>query len=277
MKQNFLLTVLFCQSLLCSGQGVVVRPSSQENLNSNMTKISDIRLITDFSQLRIGDWVTSEGKFSYEKIPGINYAGVIFSLSPTKLDAQKGWTHGYIVALEDAKRGRCLWGPKSDVQEIPNMDYPDMHNLINDRNGYSYSNCSSIKASSNNAFSYARSYPKRLPSSFSGWFLPSVGQWIDIIRNLGKSNVQEVLRNQSNGYTIAQFDVSYALANLKQYGFKSDDYSSYWTANECIYVKGYKQEGWVIWLTDNYDSSSSYLYTLVKETTRMGVRAIAAF
>lgn len=263
-------------SLQVFPQGKISRPNRNSSIVRTTSK-SDSRLFTDLSKVQIGDWMMSDGRFSHEKISGIDYAGVVYSLSPSKADAQRGWIHGYIVALKDAKRGRCPWGPESDVGDIPNRDYPEMQELINDRNGFLYSKCATIKSSTKNAFYYARNYPKHLPTSFSGWFLPSVGQWVEIIKNLGKVPVKVVVKNQSTGYKEAQFDVASALSNLKRYGFKEDDYSCYWTANEKNKLEGFKQECWVIWLTSTYNYSYSHLYTLVKETTRMGVRAVAAF
>lgn len=271
---TLLLLVLLC-SLESFGQGQITRPINRQTNITEENITSDARLLSDLSGIKIGDWVTSDGRYSHEKIKGINYVGVVYSLSPTKADAQKGYTHGYIVALDDARRGKCAWGPRVDVKEIPNRDYPEMHNLLSDRNGLTYSKSSTIKSSSNNAFSYAQNYNKRIPKSFSGWFLPSVGQWIEIIENLGKVKVKEVVRNQSNGYTEALFDVGTALSNLKKYGFREGD--CYWTANECSKVEGFKQDSWVVWLSGDYNPNTSYLYTLVKETTMMEVRAVTAF
>lgn len=272
--------VFYIQCFEIHGQGQISRPTGNHNASANTsgsTIINDPRLLSDYSNIRIGDWMTGDGRYSHEKIDGIPYVGVVFSLNPSEKDRANGWSHGYIVALEDAKHGKCTWGPKSDVKGIPNRDYPDTHELLKDMDGYYYSNLSDIKASTNNAFSAARSYPKRLSQKFSGWYLPSVGQWMEILRNLGKVTIKERLVNQSNGYTDALFDVSTALSNMKKYGFKESDYSCYWTANECIKVEGYKQDAWIVWLTNNYNSDMSYLYTLVKVTSRMGVRSVAAF
>lgn len=275
------LLILSCiQCFYIYGQGQISRPNRNQSVSSNHSGnvvICDSRLLSDYTNIRIGDWMTSDGRYSHERIDGIPYVGVVFSLNPTEKDRANGWSHGYIVALEDAKHGKCTWGPKSDVKGIPNKDYSDTHELLKDMDGYYYSNLADIKASTNNAFSAARLYPKRLSNKFSGWYLPSVGQWMEILRNLGKVTIKERVRNQSNGYTDALFDVSKALSNMKKYGFKESDYSCYWTANEFIKVEGYKQDAWIVWLTNNYNSDMSYLYTLVKETSRMGVRSVAAF
>ncbi len=273
--RTLLLLATFFVTFSIFGQGKITRPTNIQTNIAEDNNPSNSRLLSDLSGIKIGDWVTSDGRYSHEKLDGIIYACVVYSLSPTKKDAEIGYTHGYIVALDDAKRGKCSWGPRSDVKEIPNKDYPEMHGLLSDRNGLTYSQCSIIKSSSNNAFSYARNYKKRLSKSFSGWFLPSVGQWVEILENLGKVKVQEVVRNQSNGYTVALFDVGAALANLKKYRCRGGD--GYWTANECDKVDGYRHNSWDVCLADNYNPNTTYLYTLVKETTMMEVRAVAAF
>lgn len=284
--KKIVICILLIIPLFCRGQNQITRHGSSQNNESKHSEIrtvdnkrnaviSDPRLLTDYSQIKIGDWMTEDGRYSHEKISGISYVGVVFSLNPSLKDKTKGWTHGYIVALEDAKRGKCPWGPKKDIAEIPNMDYLSTSKLMNDKDGYYYTNCPPIKLSSKNAFYYACNYSANLPDSFSSWFLPSVGLWVEIISNLGKVEVSKAVRNTSTGYSEIMFDSETALCNLQKYGFKVND--CYWTSNESEKVEGYLHEAWVIWLSKKFNSDYSYFYVLVKETSLMNVRAVAAF
>lgn len=226
----------------------------------------------DYSQLNIGDYFYSDGTVSRVRKNSPQPVGVVFSLSPSENDKKRGWTHGYIMALSDAKKGRCEWGPYKDVLEIPNIDvnYNDETQqlvLIQDYSGYEYSRSSTVKNSKCNAFAYARNYPKKLPGSTSGWFLPSVGQWCDIIKNIGKGKI--VIKGGAIGY-----DCNIVLPNLAKYDLGTDeDYSSYWTSNESTDI-----HAWVVVLLQQAGNGEyENIYSINKRTTRMRVRTIAAF
>ena len=86
------------------------------------------------------------------------------------------------MALEDAGGERCQWGPRGSLLTTHVDEWRDVRK---DKDGYLYSN--SIYASKYEAFAAARKYSALLPSGkTSGWYLPSVGQWVEIIEKLGQ-------------------------------------------------------------------------------------------
>jgi len=243
------------------------KPVSSPHLGNNGQTVHP-----DYSQLKIGDYFYSDGTVSRVKKNSPQPVGVVFSLNPSDNEKKRGWTHGYIMALSDAKKGRCEWGPYKDVLEIPNVDvnYNDEAQqlvLIQDYSGYEYSRSSIVKSSNGNAYAYARNYPQKLPGSTSGWFLPSVGQWCDIIKNIGRGKI--VIKGGAIG-----FDCNIVLPNLAKYDLGTDeDYSSYWTSNESTDI-----HAWMVVLHQQAnDGKYENIYSINKQTTRMRVRAIAAF
>ena len=135
-----------------------------------------------WDNLKIGDYYYSDGSFSTHLDQLKTCVGIVFSLETTAEEKKHGWTHGQIVALEDAGGERCQWGPRGSLLTTHVDEWRDVRK---DKDGYLYSN--SIYASKYEAFAAARKYSALLPSGkTSGWYLPSVGQWVEIIEKLGQ-------------------------------------------------------------------------------------------
>lgn len=252
---------VICIGMNAAGQGKITRPAARGDASD---------LLSDLTKIRIGDWMTADGRYSHERFAGVDYVGVVYSLAPTEDDAKRGYTHGYIVALENAQ-GACQWGPGYDIKGIPN--HKCSHSLIKDRNGLTYSNIPAIRETTNNAFSQARNYKKKLSPVFSQWFLPTVGQWIEIIRNLGKAEAKEVALN--DGLMNISFDGSMVLSNLKRYGFGDHGYNWYWTANEDNETT---PEAYVILLTRKYNNDGGCIWVSIKQNSEgHNARPVAAF
>ena len=265
--QNIVKKCKECGKPIASCQYKGKHPSKTVPSPHSMNNMPNV--LPDYSQLNIGDYFYSDGTVSRVKKNSPQPIGVVFSLTPSDDDKKRGWCHGYIMALSDAKKGRCEWGPYQDIKGIPNYDFyvdGDAYRIIKDYNGYDYCNNIEIKRTRNNAFWYARNYPKRIPDFTSGWFLPSVGQWCDIIKNLGKSQV--IVTKKGIG-----FDANIVLPNLYRYDLGTDeDYCTYWTSNEN------DNHGWfVVLLHQLYEGDFYNFDSVTKKTTRTRVRAIAAF
>ena len=247
-----------------------------ETIDNEETIVLPGKLYKDYSKIEIGDYFYSDGSFSRGVIDSLKPVGVVFSLEVSENDRKRGWTHGYIMALTDAKRGRCKWGPIHDIKEITNYSdsEDEMRSMMKDLNGYDYTYCSTLESTKNDAFYYAKNYDASLPQNTSGWFLPSFGHWVYLVENLGKTDVYTKVINQNNGLTYIYFNSSEALKNLGKYGFKDDDYSIYWSSCEGPKFEGWKQDAWIIWFNNN---PNNYIYSLVKETSRMSIRTVAAF
>lgn len=228
-------------------------PEQAETLSNQL----EPGFLTDYSKLKIGDYYYTDSTFSHILYDTKICAGVVFSLITTGNEKERGWTHGQIVALSNADGNKPhTWGTM--FQDLPDPHTnKDIEQAYYDKNGYTYSY--SLFTDKLEAFQAARSYPVNLPhkedsrfSRTSGWYLPSTGQWKDIIQNLGKVTMK------SDGI----FDAETAARNLKKYGFTR---SSYWTS-----VENDKAEAFYISLL------SGQIATNDKRNTFL-VRAVAAF
>ena len=141
-----------------------------------------------WDNLKIGDYYYSDGSFSTHLDQLKTCVGIVFSLETTAEEKKHGWTHGQIVALEDAGGGkRYVWG----LGELLITSYVhEWRDAKKDKDGYLYSNSIYVSGIKYEAFAAARKFSALLPSEkTSGWYLPSVGQWVEIIENLGQVSI----------------------------------------------------------------------------------------
>ena len=162
------------------------------NINIGGPGIKDVRVIY---LPNIGNYYYSDGTWGANANPsGKRVIGVIFSDATSNLDKAKGWTHGYAMALTNASPG-CQWDDGSFI------DTPELTNTSSDliklnKDGYTETKAikdhRNISSTSFSAFYYTLRYgidnntQYAAPSNSSGWYLPSIGQWYDILVNLGK-------------------------------------------------------------------------------------------
>lgn len=149
---------------------------------------------------KIGDYYYSDGTYSSELINNKECVGVVFSLNTTEEEKKYGWTHGHIIALKNAKLdvlrtdllkrnftnkdcGFLRWG-YNVVHPIEMFGEYEYKKLRNDREGFSYT-MQLFEESGCEAFCAAKSFPVSLPKNkTSGWYLPAIGQWLDVVENL---------------------------------------------------------------------------------------------
>lgn len=247
--------VIFCfitwQILFSSDSQVL----TQDSTSSNQTE--KVEFLSDYKELQIGDYLYEDGTFSHLLSTEKKAVGVLFTRETTAEERSHGWTHGEIIAMEDCGKGNYYQWYYSDEFVLP---YPFKVNEgenaklnANDKQGYLYTYSEITQDDSFQAFAAARRYKPQL--SFGGeWYLPSLGQWLEIVENLGG-----VKTNMEFSYS---FDVETAYANLKKYGI-DDDY--YWTSTVGAYC------AWVIYLGEG--SVDGY----TSRMNRCRVRAVAAF
>ena len=147
----------------------------------------------------IGDYYYSDGTFGASASPtGKTAIGLVFSNAISATDSVKGWTHGYAMALTNAASA-VIWSSNSTAEfgETSGTFTNTLTLMKSDMDGYNH--CQTIKNKSGYssttypAFYYALNYGTSsiggtkyaAPSSSSGWYLPSEGQWYMIIKNLG--------------------------------------------------------------------------------------------
>lgn len=162
-------------------------------------------------ELKIGDYFYSDGTWGdgglrkrYEDgsmgtadpkpapEEGKTVVGIVFQTDPSRIGAKEkeklgaGNVHGLVMSVKNAatKQG---WGPNEDEGLKKCNTKADNYNDIG-----GYGNCEHIRANRGNfdnypAFKAADDYNKTcpVPATTTGWYLPSSGQWWDILQNLG--------------------------------------------------------------------------------------------
>lgn len=136
------------------------------------------------NDLSVGNFLFSDGTYgSIPNNPGKTPIAIIFSTNTTSYDKSQAYTHGYAMALKDMT-STYAWGNQLDNSSLTNyngeksyLDRMDMEGFMN----RSYESGSSYAAS----YAAKNSYGVAAPTKTSGWFLPSSGQWFEIISNLG--------------------------------------------------------------------------------------------
>ena len=137
-----------------------------------------------------GSMVTADPKPAPEE--GKTVVGIVFQTDPSRIGAKEkeklgaGNVHGLVMSVKNAatKQG---WGPNEDEGLKKCNTKADNYNDIG-----GYGNCEHIRANRGNfdnypAFKAADDYNKTcpVPATTTGWYLPSSGQWWDILQNLG--------------------------------------------------------------------------------------------
>ncbi len=153
------------------------------------------------------------------KIPDYSNAiGMVITCAPARMTDKdcndNKWNHAYVMGLENCGGGG--WGPNVDESVLPNI----MRNngAENNMNGYTETEAM-LKAhesdlSNYDTFSAISTYrtsnavPEGLSTVRSPWFVPSVGQWFDVMVNIcGRS--PKTFRNNDD---YSWIDKSYGTA-----------------------------------------------------------------
>lgn len=138
----------------------------------------------------VGEYLFADGTWgTLAANSGKTPIAVIFSATPSNTDKAKGWVHGYAMALQNAPTTNsaetCAWGPVDTDSPEPNFT-SDYNTWKSNEDGYTETNL--IGSNVNYpAFYYALKFNDVIPppAGTSGWYLPSIGQWNDIIYTLG--------------------------------------------------------------------------------------------
>lgn len=138
----------------------------------------------------IGDYLFSDGTNGTTFKSG-QTVGIIYSSELTQAQYNAGCCHGRVLALKDAN-GTCQWstGSTSPYQDQVAHPYCQQFNTsFNDvSSGYDASSSAYAALSSNPAWYYCKNYNDGTTHSgdLAGkiWYLPSIGDWWDIMENL---------------------------------------------------------------------------------------------
>ncbi len=173
------------------------------------------------------EWVTPE-QSPADFTDGRVCIGIVFQTESKRISAlekSKGWTHGYVMALTDAAE-KCTWGDKTideNTEEITGgINYfPNLatnSSMYGDIDGYGkktyiaeqkLAGVENADGTLYDVFYYSEIYGTDAGGQYaapaggktSGWYLPAIGQWWDILENLGDAHGLVAVRN-SAGTTV---------------------------------------------------------------------------
>ena len=185
--------------------------NGEENVTSKRVKQ---RFTAD--ELKIGDYFYSDGTWSdgglrkiyadgsmhidyYKPGPlrGKTVVGIVFQTDKSRIGKKEkeklggeDKVHGLVMAVKNANAAeKVIWSNESRYLDLLN-DCVSTSNNYSDINGYG--NCESIRSLEGNFDKYPAlqavdgyNTTCPVPTTTTGWYLPSSGQWWDILQNLG--------------------------------------------------------------------------------------------
>lgn len=255
--------------------------------------------------LQVGDYYYADGSIYPKKLgnaPKTGCVGIIFSTETSVTDQANNWSHGYVVSLFDTNDINTKYSWSMVNEDITGLNLYEktvdsFTSAFADYDGYSATQAilaaPSYSAAAYAAVNAAVTYGKEIPSSTSGWYLPSIGQVALIINNLGVANGTQTSKmftpqNAMEGLGGGKFDEKsgapeamlalqqtlqevggefyyYPIAESQSYGYR------WWTSSG---VQGDNTKAWSI----DTNSYKFLLYDASKsETGNMHVRPVFAF
>lgn len=256
-------------------------------------------------ELEVGDYYYADGSIYPKKLgnaPKTGCVGIIFSTETSVTDQANNWSHGYVVSLFDTDDINTKYSCSMVNEDITGLNLYEktvdsFTSAFADYDGYSATQAilaaPSYSAAAYAAVNAAVTYGKEIPSSTSGWYLPSIGQVALIINNLGVANGTQTSKmftpqNAMEGLGGGKFDEKsgapeamlalqqtlqevggefyyYPIAESQSYGYR------WWTSSG---VQGDNTKAWSI----DTNSYKFLLYDASKsETGNMHVRPVFAF
>lgn len=247
--------------------------------------------------IEVGDYYYADGNIvpnDFTKIPE-GCIGVVFSISTNgelALDGETACNHGYVLSLKNASGGGVgagawdysLWTTTpSDWATVglTPVAQENLSSIVNDNAGLAYTNAivSNIEADGVDKLKHAlETYGKPgmamedyvASNKTTGWFVPSVGQLISIVRNLGG--------DEDFAGTLVTDATIYTNINevLKRAGGEIDSNTStkWWSSNVGTKDSGSTTGAFLLELND---SGKCEIWVAGYNTKKIRVRPILAF
>uniref|UniRef100_A0AB33JFM1 Fimbrillin family protein n=1 Tax=Prevotella sp. GTC17260 TaxID=3236796 RepID=A0AB33JFM1_9BACT len=243
----------------------------------------------------ITDYLYSDGSwgplvYDHSKVP----VAVVFSNHTTESDRKKGFTHGYAIALKDA-RWPTPWATEiKDYPESPNIfEHPSAfasQTLMQNLEGYTinkalYDNHLKNKDA---AIAHAIEYGTEnwrynfnevclvpAPQHTSGWFLPTMGQWYMLFTNLAELNPNKIRTKMGTDNKPTSFYWQFSSSEEKEKALKKFEEFFSWNQlynngilyqyyNERripytgFYLPTANQIDWYLWAADEAKDGGQY-------------------
>ena len=163
-------------------------------------------------EVYIGDIYYSDGSWSSTYDSSKTPIGVVVSTNPDYCEKAKGYGHGLVMALKNASTS-ATWGPKTtneeslDDKNILSKFYNDVSGLKNTK-AISDAHTSSTFQTDYPAFYAAINYTVAFPPSCSGWFLPSIGQWWDVLERAAAYNGSSLGLSECHAGNVPGYNVA---------------------------------------------------------------------
>lgn len=184
--------------------------------------------------IQVGDYYFSDNTCS--ALPtkdGATCIGIVFHVGTGAGDSQKNYAgtslaciRGYAVALKDAHESAGIWGPRNFVEGIESSE-SYVYSYLGYKNSMIVKSLPNfgdavinepMKPDTYWAFKVAFDYTVSAPEGTSGWYLPSIGQLVDISKISGI----ETLMSSAGGHGFKTDHV------VNEYGAKG----GYWSSSE---------------------------------------------
>mgnify|MGYP003303635989 CR=1 FL=1 len=245
----------------------------EEGIITIIEEAIPLKFFKDYEKAEIGDYFYIDGTLSHQKSEDKKAVGVVFTLETTEEEKKYGWTHGQIMALENCTKEGISWFPKSSIENNDLKSYEESKfnkkhewkKAVKDKDGYKYSNLDSI-ISNPNYFAFAAvrdfSLANNVPMT-SGWYLPTIGQWNDVIENLFKTKIVIGFKREAYYNKTIKNPSPLKKVNLRKSGWLV----SYWTST--LYNSEYC---WSCLFLENTIEVEGFMFKSQKQ-----VRAVAAF
>lgn len=277
--------------------------NGEENVTSKRVKQ---RFTAD--ELKIGDYFYSDGTWSdgglrkiyadgsmhidyYKPVPlrGKTVVGIVFQTDKSRIGKKEkeklggeDKAHGLVMAVKNANAAeKVIWSNESRYLDFLN-DCVSKSNNYSDISGYG--NCESIRSLEGNFDKYPAlqavdgyNTTCPVPTTTTGWYLPSSGQWWDILQNLGgcpalADGYQQTSSDINEFFWSNQGNVPDAL-NKWMWGIDGWDkfsyYHQFWSSSK------FKGNTMRYWVANSYDGWISCRWGNVN--FQLYVRPVLAF
>lgn len=277
--------------------------NGEENVTSKRVKQ---RFTAD--ELKIGDYFYSDGTWSdgglrkiyadgsmhidyYKPVPlrGKTVVGIVFQTDKSRIGKKEkeklggeNKAHGLVMAVKNANAAeKVIWSNESRYLDLLN-DCVSKSDNYSDISGYG--NCESIRSLEGNFDKYPAlqavdgyNTTCPVPTTTTGWYLPSSGQWWDILQNLGgcpalADGYQQTSSDINEFFWSNQGNVPDAL-NKWMWGIDGWDkfsyYHQFWSSSK------FKGNTMRYWVANSYDGWISCRWGNVN--FQLYVRPVLAF
>ncbi|MCH4241410.1 MAG: fimbrillin family protein [Prevotella sp.] len=174
-----------------------------------------VRASTYMGSATIGDYLYADGTEGTIYKSG-QTVGIIYSNELSAEQYNAGYTHGRVLALKNANNGDyCYWSSSTSTTTYSAEPYvTTFAGCYQDISSGYYGTCirfpSLASNSSNYAWYYCRQYKDGITKTFtnSGWYLPSAGDWWDIVANLGNDLSSTLSSLQTSSISVGNYLLS---------------------------------------------------------------------